>query len=411
MAEGYHVSKEPPGTSSDWDPTATDDLYPVYDALRERCPVAYTAAYDSSWLLTRYADVVQAARDFTTFPSGRPFITHEFPPAIPLTLNPPDHTVYRRALNRYFGSARMEEMEPFMRSYATAALTPMLHRGHGDVAVEVAQVVPARGLCALLNMPDKEWQPMMTEFRALMDGPGTFEEKAPHVIERVFLGSTVALVNERKRHPLDPEHDLISGILAMEVNGQPLADEVVIAIGLLMFAAGHDTTANAITSAIHHLARAPDDQDRLREDPSLITAAVEELLRLHPSLHIMARRTSGEVEIADRQIPAGQLVGLGYASANRDGAAFSDPDDCILDRSPNKHLSFGHGVHKCLGAPLARLELQVVLEELLARTSGFELAGAPERVQNNMFNGYSRLPLRLETIQSRDEDRLSADPD
>ncbi len=187
---------------------------------------------------------------------------------------------------------------------------------------------------------------------------------------------------------------MFSGLLVARQEGELLDDETIAAVGWQMIAAGHSTTTRSLTIAIHRLATHPDEQARLRDDRSLIPTAVEELLRIGPPLHLLGRTATQDVELDGVAIPAGELVGLGFAAGNFDEAAFPAAGVCDLARKPNRHLTFGIGPHICIGAPLARLELRVVLDELLDRAGSFSLAGEP--VPSVGFrSGYERLPIRF----------------
>ncbi|MGW1786589.1 cytochrome P450, partial [Streptomyces sp. NPDC002143] len=247
---------------------------------------------------------------------------------------------------------------------------------------------------ALLNLPDDAYTDLVAQI-AGFEEMGWDPAQVSRVIFEVFSSHITQVVAERRRHPLDPDLDLISGAMAMEVDGQPLPDESVVHIGVQMIAAGHATTADSLGSAIYRLATNPDIQMRLRRQPELIPLAVEEFLRMETPLPELGRRAAEDISLHGRTIPAGDPVALNYGAANRDGAAFEHPDSCIIDRTPNKHLAFGHGVHKCLGAPLARLELRVALEELLARTREIELDGVPETTTGLMLTGFVSLPIRV----------------
>jgi cytochrome P450 len=391
--------------SDDWDPLALPDRWEggargsvrveEYARLREECPVAHSSAYGGYWTLTKFRDVAEAARDHKHFRSGRPFVEMpDFRQSIPIGLNPPEHATFRRMLNKYFAPERMSELEPTIRGYVDALLDPMLLRGQGDLAQEFAMVLPAQALSAFLHMPDGAWRDLVAHIERLdeiRDDPS----KLNQVVVGLFDEQVHRLVEVRRRQPHDPERDLMSGVLAMEIDGRPLPEETVVAIGTQIIAAGHGTTTDALTGVFYRLATNPDIQARLRRDPSLIPDAVEEFLRLEVSLHQLGRQTAEDVEVRGCVIPAGSFVALNFASANRDGEEFEHPDACIIDREPNRHLTFGHGVHKCVGAPLARLELRLAVERILARTRAFEVAGTTRARPAMWAGGFSRLPMRF----------------
>ena len=395
--------------TADWEPTQdrggnargagarSPQRLAEYDRLRTGCPIAWTEDLGGYWTLTRFADVTEAARQAGTYESG-PFFVLALPEggkSIPISLNPPEHVVYRRMLNRYFTKERMDQLEPLIRSYARELLAPIFRAGRADVVPSLCQVLPARTLAALMNLPDAAYQDLIAQMAAFEE-EGWDPEKVGPVIFGTLATYIAQVVAQRRQEPLDPELDLLSGGMAMEVDGEPLSDEAVIGIGVQMIGAGHATSADALGTAIYRVATNPDIQMRLRRDPELIPTAVEEFLRLEVPLPELGRRATRDIELHGRTIEAGEFVALNYAAANRDPEAFEHPDSCIIDRTPNRHLTFGSGIHKCLGAPLARLELRVVLEELLAATTEVSLDGAPEETTGVILAGFVKLPIRVQ---------------
>jgi len=369
----------------DWDPLEAEtgeELFPVYGELRVRCPVAHTSAYGGFWTFTRYDDIVEVAKDTETFESRQPFVERPGTPEfIPLSTNGERHTYFRRLLAPYFTPARIRALEPGLAA------------GRSDLAADVAGPLPARVLCAFLNVPDGEWV-AMKELSRLVAGVLGQGPEAQAEVTRAFLDKAAELVAERRRSPLDPNEDVFSGLLGAERDGEPLDDATIAQIGWQLIAAGHSTTTRALTVAIHHLATHPGAQQRLRANRELIAVAVEELLRIGPPLHLLGRHVTRTVERHGELLHEGELVGLAFAAGNFDEDAFPDAGVCDLARKPNRHLTFGIGPHICIGAPLARLELRVVIDELLDRTSSFELDGKAVPT-TGLKSGYDRLPVRF----------------
>jgi cytochrome P450 len=381
----------------DWNPLDAptgEALFPVYEELRGRCPVAHTSAYGGFWTLTRYADVVGAAKDTETFESRQPFVERPGTPEfIPLSTNGERHTYFRRLLAPYFTPARIRALEPRVRELVRQHLEPALAAGSGDLAVELAGPLPARVLCAFLNVPDDEWVALkdLSNRVAGVIGGGPEQQVA---VTDAFLEKAKQLVAQRRLAPLNPEEDLFSGLLAAERGGEPLDDSTIAHIGWQMIAAGHSTTTRALTVAIHRLATHAVEQARLRDNRERIPTAVEELLRIGPPLHLLGRHVTRDVERDGVTLHQGDLVGLSFAAANFDEGAFPEAHACDLARKPNRHLTFGIGPHICIGAPLARLELRIALDELLERTSSFSLDGEPVPTAG-LKSGYDRLPIRV----------------
>jgi cytochrome P450 len=367
-----------------------------YERLREECPVAWAEEYGGFWTLTRYADVREAARQPRTYASGAPIIQWpDFDEQIPISLNPPEHATYRRLLNRYVSKAAMARLEPTLRGFAVEHLAPLLEAGEGDIVTGLCQPFPARALAALMNLPDTAYSELVEQFRGF-ERMAWDPEKVNVEIGRIFEEHVERVVEERRARPLDPETDMLSGVMAAEIDGQPLSDDKVIQIGVQMFVAGHATTADALATMMYRVATNPDIQMTLRRSPEKIPTAVEEFLRIETPLQSIGRTATQDVELHGRTIQAGERVALSYAAADLDPEVFEHPSACIIDRSPNHHLAFGAGIHLCLGAPLARLEMRLALEELLARTSEIRLAGAGTETTGNM-RGFTSLPLRVST--------------
>jgi len=393
-----------PAAHADWSPSEenfeggvrTPEFIGEVGRLRSECPVAHSDLFGGFYSLTRYADVARAALDFRTYPSRQQFARiPALTGIVPGSLNPPEHGLYRKMMRTYFSPDRMAALSPMLRQYAVEHLAPMIERGHGDVARELCQPFPARALSALLNLGDQahvELQEQVKQFEAVDWDP----DQVNAIIFTIFSQHIARVMAERRAAgTVDPDSDLISGAMSMQVDGEPLTDEAIISIGVSVIGAGHATTADALSTSIYRLATDPYLQARLRREPDLIPPAIEEFLRLDAPLPEMSRDAAVDIELHGTTIPAGSLVALNFGSANLDPEVFEHPEACIIDRSPNRHLSFGHGAHQCAGAPMARIELVVAIEELLARTTGFELDGAAQRAPGLLLNGFSSVPLRL----------------
>jgi cytochrome P450 len=391
------VRPSPDGCAFDpRDPALAADPHSTFARLRRRCPVAWTDRWGGFWALTRYDDLLAVAGDHRTFSNAVqnvvPHVARPGPRLAPLNVDPPEHTRRRRAINPTLKPRRVARLEPAIRRSVVELLLPLVERGEADLVRELAFPLPAYALADYLGVPGEEGLRMRAATerytRALEEG--SVEEVGRTTAE--MTGFVRRLVAERRGRPADPERDLTTGLLRAQRDED--GDLVTIESIRQVIAAGTIGVTLALASAIRHLAEWRDHQELLRACPDLIPAAVEELLRLYSPNLGFARTATREVEIHGRRIRAGEVVALVYASGNRDEAAFPDPDRFVLDR-PREHLAFGHGIHKCPGAPLARLEIRVALEELLRRTSGFELAG-PVAWSRWPEYGPASLPVRLE---------------
>jgi cytochrome P450 len=360
-------------------PETFDSPYAVYQDLRGRCPVAWSRAYNGFWAVTRYADVKAILQDSATYVTSvqnvvpKLAFTGRRPP---LHLDPPEHTPYRRALNPLFLPERIAALEAPTRAYAAELLDPMVARGGGDICEEFSSHLPVRVFGEWMNLPDDLRAVLREAGRAFNIAVQSFDDAAVKRTSLELYDMARAMIALRKAEPLDPREDPTSALLAARVDGEPLPEDMIVGTVRQVLVVGIIAPTVLIGSICVHLSRHPDLQARLRADPALIPAAIEEFLRLYTPYRGFARTATHDVEIGGRCILKDEPIALVYASANRDEAVFEAADEFRLDR-PNigEHLAFGRGPHQCLGMPLARLELKVALEELLARTGGFELAG------------------------------------
>jgi cytochrome P450 len=371
------MSPHPP----DWDPQgrqAWDDPLGTWDYLRTTAPAAFSnqgrRGDGRFWSLSRFADIVAAARDTTTFVNtgGSRFATRR----PPLEADPPEHTQWRRLLLPYFGPSRMQALQSASRRFTTELLDGLIAARGGDAAHDFARPLPPRVLLTFLDQPADDWAQVKTWCEDVFLQNATEPELVARFesANRGLWDYSFQLVAQRRAQPHDPGVDPVTGLLAVRADGQPLDEALVAGVVRLLIAAGHDSTTSALGICLHYLARHPDDQQRLRRNPALIPAAVEEMLRLETPVLSMPRLVAADTVLHGRQLNKGDRVMLFWASGNHDPAAFEEPEVAVLDRKPNQHLAFGYGIHKCIGAPLARLELRVALEEWLRRTEAFGLS-------------------------------------
>lgn len=370
------------GTDYDiFDPDFVRDPYPVVARLREsECPVAHTERWGGSWLPTRYADVVAIAQEHETFTSRQILVTPPPPGAMegpyggiaapPISSDPPEHHWHRRLILPAFAPQAVAKYEEGTRALCNRLIDSFIDAGEADAAAQYAQQIPVRVIATMLGVPVE----MADEFTSWVRGVLEVGLTDPEVrmasrmkILTFFLGQ----VADRKAKPR--EDDLISSLLAAEVDGQKVPEEYVVGVCNLMLVAGVDTTWSAIGSSLWHLAQHPEHRRQLRDDPSLWPTAIEELLRAYSPV-TMARIVDHDVEFQGCPMQAGDRVLMAFPAANRDPRMFEDPDEIVLDRAHNRHVAFGAGIHRCAGSNLARLELRVALQTWLDRIPEFELA-------------------------------------
>jgi hypothetical protein len=281
----------------------------------------------------------------------------------------------------------VKKLEPRARGLANELIDKFANRGRADAAVEYAQEIPVRLIAHMLGLPEsdgdlyRKWIKMVLE-----DGitDVSIAVKASTEMQQNFMG----YIEERKRKPGD---DLISFLLSVKANGQPLTPENVIGSLRLLLIAGIDTTWSGIGSCIWHLATHPQDRRRLVQEPQLMPTAIEEFLRAYAPV-TMAREVVKETSINGCTFKPGQMVMLSFPAANRDPAVFPDADKVIIDRKENRHAAFGLGIHRCIGSNLARMEMTVAVEELLKRIPEFSLAG-PVKWSEGTVRGPRQLPI------------------
>lgn len=359
------------------------DPYAGYSALRSSGPVHRIAGPDGSpsWLVTRYDDVRQALADPRLSVDKRHALPGNYrglnlPPALDanlLNMDPPDHTRIRALVTKAFTPGRIEALAQPIRRTADALLEPVVRRGRADLVAEYAAPLPITVICELLGVPEG----VRTDFRAWTDAmlAPPNREDARNAIG-AMLTFFAGLITGKRAVPGD---DLITDLIAARDHGDRLSDDELTSLVFLILFAGYENVVHLIGNATLALLTDRPSWDRLRSDRSLLPAAVDELMRYDGPAPLAIRRFPVEdVEIGGVVIPAGETVLLGLSSANRDPDRFPDPDHLDLDRSTRGHLALGHGIHYCLGAPLARLETMIALEALLDHTPGLRLACAPE---------------------------------
>jgi cytochrome P450 len=365
-----------------------------YAELRDKCPVAHSEDYEGFWILSRYDDVVAAARNTEIFSSadGVTIPRLPIPPQICLEQDEPDHALYRRPIQSWLSPRRMAQLEPAIREIVNRLIDQFIDGGEADLAAELAEPVPPMVMAMLLGLPETDW-PVFRDQMSRCIGASASENVEDAVAASVEMVAYLSRkVAERRADPAD---DMMSDIATLEVAGELLTDEQAVSMAFLLLGAGHETTVGAIGGAIYYLAREPELQDRIRADPRLVLGAAEEALRLVAPLPGMGRTVRSDIEVDGTTIPSGERVMLMYGSANRDPQIFDDPEQFQPERSNNRHVAFGSGIHRCVGAPLARLELRVVIEELLRRTSHFSLVpGEAAQARYGTSRGYRHIKVR-----------------
>jgi cytochrome P450 len=374
---------------------AREDLRVLWTALRESDPVHWSEGRDGSgfWSLTRHRDVSMAYLDFRRFSSEGGVRLDSDAVAVSaargktlLVSDPPKHTALKRVFARSFAPTAVAGMRQLVDEVVASVVSEAIDAGECDFVAAVAARVPSEVVCSVMGVP--------TDDRAVVSALTAEALTSPHPAERIVAQTELLmyceeLMHERRSRPSD---DVVDAILA---SGSALTDEEIVLNLHGIFLAANETTRFAAAGGLVALIEAPDAWEFVSERPSAIAHAVEEVLRwTSPGMHVV-RTAIEDITIGGCLIRAGERVTLWIAAANDDPEVFHEPGRFVADRLPNPHLTFGLGRHVCIGAPLARLELQLLLAELVRRVERVELAGELVRIHSNHLQGYQCVPVRL----------------
>ncbi|MEI6453951.1 MAG: cytochrome P450 [Actinomycetes bacterium] len=373
---GRHPKVENWATDFDHtDPEWVENPFPIWDELREQCPVAHSNRYGGVWLPTRHQEVAEVAYDTERFTSrsiivteGRPMAPAPVGVAPPISSDPPFHHDARRMLLPAFSPKAVEALREFTTTLCEGLLDKLEGSSVVDISTDYAQYIPVAVIAKMLGFPDED-QDLFRQFVH-----NTLEAVDQTQDERIAnFGTLIAYIGDQLAdHRANPRDDLTSFLLNAELDGEPLSEEHIMGTIGLTLIAGIDTTWSAIGAALWHLAKTPDDLHAMATDPEIWPTAVEELLRAYAPV-TMARLVKQDCEFAGEQMKEDEWVLLPFPSANRDPEAFDNPDHVDLWRRENRHLTFGLGIHRCLGSNLARMEFTVALQSFIKRYPNFSL--------------------------------------
>jgi cytochrome P450 len=362
------------------DPQYVADPFPIWDELREKCPIAHSDRYGGTWLPVTHADVAAIAYDTDHFTS-RSVVVSEIRPgdddlpapigiAPPITSDPPFHMGARRLLLPAFGPKKIAEYEPFTRDLCRELLDSIDGNTEVDAAVEYAQHIPLRVIVKMLGFPQDDADLFRRFIHQVLEDVDLSAEERQELINQGELDDYIEARIEE--HLAEPRDDLTTFLLEAELDGNKLHPDHVRGTMVLLMIAGIDTTWSAIGASLWHLAQHADDRKRLATEPELMDTAVEEFLRAYAPV-TMARLVAKDVQMDGCPMQQGDWVLLPFPAANRDPGMFPEADRVLIDRAENRHAAFGLGIHRCIGSNLARMELRVALEEWMARYPDFEL--------------------------------------
>jgi cytochrome P450 len=385
---------------TEYDPFASEvkaNPYPHYAWLRSEAPVYHNPRLDI-WALSRYRDVEAALRNTEVFSSAKGIGPERINLPMMITRDPPEHRRLRSLVNKAFTPRMVAQMEGRIREILHHLLDAAVDRGSFDLVRDVAEPLPVIVIAEMLGVdPEhraafKRWS---DDTIGALGGSPDFDFQRYLQTWQEFKAYFTDLIERRRK---EPRKDLVSALVATKEGQDALTPGEILNFNLLLLVAGNETTTNLISNGALALLEHREEATRLREHPDLIASAVEECLRYDSPIQATFRTTTRDFTIDGVTIPGDSKVMMLYASANRDAEKFENPDSFKVDREPNDHIAFAIGIHFCLGAPLARLEGKIALEEVLKRMKNirFDESLPRVRVDNPMFRGFKQFPLLFE---------------
>jgi cytochrome P450 len=371
----------------DFDPVREGETFTSaheeFRTLRERHDgLARSQEYDGFWAAVGYDEVLQVITDIEHFTTRKQNAIPKFAftgVRPPLHLDPPEHTAYRRVINKFFTPPRMRALEPHIRSAAVSLLDPLVEDRWIDVCKQYAHRLPAHVFARFFNLDVATSEQIKEVSGTYVDAIQVLDHETVKSLSGTLYEIAQHIIDDRIARDLDPEEDLTAGLLAARHDGEPLPAAMILGCVRQLIVTGMVAPSVFIGNMFVHLSHDPDLQDQLRAEPDLIPAAVEELLRLYSPYRGMARTAREDVVLGGQLVRKDDPIALVYTSANRDEKVFPDGERFILDRENiQRHIAFGRGTHSCPGAPMARMMMRITLEEALKRTSVWRLDGEPE---------------------------------
>jgi cytochrome P450 len=380
------------------------DPYPAYRQLREQSPFNYIDIPAGtvpgiegpirSWALLKHADVYRVLRDHERFSSARnPLVGKAFPPLVLILDDPPRHTRFRRLVNKTFTLKRIEALTPWITNVANELLDEA-GRGEIEIVGRYTIPLPVKVIARLLGIPGNDYETFKHWSDAVLSLVSMDNnQRMASIQEMVAYFGQIATARRAQS-----AEDLITALVEAEVEGEKLEEWEILGFCMLLLIAGNETTTNLMGNMFNLLAVRPKLWQQLRKDRTLVEPVIDETLRYESPVHRLSRVAITDVELSGVRIPAGDLVSVYFAAANRDPAEFPNPDEFRLDRDLRNHVAFGMGIHYCLGAPLARAEAKLSLNAFLDRFSTIApgQTAAVRQTMTPVVFGFERLPLVLE---------------
>ncbi|MBA2284235.1 MAG: cytochrome P450 [Ktedonobacteraceae bacterium] len=373
--------------------TEIPHMYSWFEEMRTQHPIFYDER-THLWQAFRHQDVQGILTDYSRFSSQAFAIGASFLKNTLVAKDPPDHRKLRNLVNLAFTPRAVARLADRITLLTQELLDQVREQGKMDVVSDMAFPLPAKVIAELLGVPAEDWNIFQRWAGVDSSELATSEQETGQSMEEEMANYFSALLKERRR---TPHEDLISTLSTAEVDGERLSESELVNFCALLLAAGQETTKNLIANAIVCFTDHPDAMDRLIREPALMPTAIEEVLRYLPPVWFLFRQTKTDVELAGQHIPANQVMLTWLASANRDPAQFPDPNRFDITREPNRHLAFGHGIHFCVGAPLARLEARIALPMMLDQLRNLQrVEGVPIMVDTGIVFVIRSLPVTFQ---------------
>jgi cytochrome P450 family 109 len=371
--------------------------YSWFEQMRTQHPV-FRSEQLPLWQVFRYEEVKEVITDYSRFSSqSLPGFTDSFLKDTLVAKDPPDHRKLRNLVNQAFTPRAVARLSDRITQITQGLLDRVRAEGKMDIVSDLAFPLPAKVIAEMLGVPSEDWDIFQRWARG-----GNGDARVPRQeAERFMQGMRQEMTDyfswllEARRRT--PHEDLISALSTAEVDGERLSEQDLVSFCILLLAAGQETTKNLIANAILCFTDHPDTLERLQGEPALMPTAIEEVLRYLPPVWFLFRHTTTDVELGEQHIPANQVVLAWTASANRDPAQFLDPDRFNIEREPNRHLAFGHGIHFCVGAPLSRLEAKIALPMILEQLKDLQrVEGVPIAIHTGIVFVIRNLPVTFQ---------------
>lgn len=389
-----------------FDPACWEDPYPYYRVMRDKYPaykreIPNHRVWPHYWMLSRAADVNAAAADWKTFSSARGTLVDTDSSLLPpnmFNMDPPRHDVHRKILSRVLTPSRVAALEPFVESHARGLIDQFKEKGSADAVIEFSRLIPSTVVCELMGLPREDQLKFLDWNLATLGGADFTSPEALTAYAEMGEYWKQLVANRRS----DRTDDLVSQILqAVAEERADLSDDEVWGFCSLLHDASQNTTINMITNGIITLARHPDERRKLADNPELWSSGLEELLRYISPVQGLARTTTADVQVGDVTIPAGDQVLLLYGSANHDETVYDAPETFDVTREAKAQWTFGHGIHYCLGAAVAKLETRVALKCFLDVLGEWEVdEDGVVRAQLVPTRGINCAPITFEAVGS-----------